>query len=33
MDAVKEDVQVVGARTGDTKNWLKWKAVIRCGNP
>ena len=31
MDAVKEDMQVV--RVEDTKNRLKWKTVIRCGNP
>ena len=33
MDAVKEDMQVVGVRVEDTKNRLKWKTVIRCGNP
>ena len=33
MDAVKEDMQVVGVRVEDTKNSLKWKTVIRCGNP
>ena len=33
MDAVKEDMQVVGVRAEDTKNRSKWKAVIRCGNP
>ena len=32
MDAVKEDMQVVGVRAEDTKNRLKWKIVIRCGN-
>ena len=32
MDAVKEDMQV-GVRVEDTKNRLKWKTVIRCGNP
>ena len=25
MDAVKEDMQVVGVRVEDTKNRLKWK--------
>ena len=33
MDAVKEDMQVVGVRGEDTENRLKWKAVIGCGNP
>ena len=33
MDAVKEGMQVVGVRIEDTKNRLKWKTVIRCGNP
>ena len=33
MDAVKEDMQVVGVREADTKNSLKWKTVIRCGDP
>ena len=33
MDAVKEDMQVVGVRVEDTENWVKWKTVIRCGNP
>ena len=33
MDVVKEDIQVVGVREKDTENRLKWKAVIRCGNP
>ena len=33
MDAVKEDMQVVGVRVEDTKNRLKWKTVIRCGDP
>ena len=32
MDVVKEDMQVVGVRVEDTKNMLKWKTVIRCGN-
>ena len=32
MDAVKEDMQVVGVRVKDTKNNLKWKTVIRFGN-
>ena len=32
MDAVKEDMKVVGVRVEDTKNRLKWKTVIRCGN-
>ena len=26
-------MQVVGVRVEDTENRLKWKAVIRCGNP
>ena len=30
MDAEKEDMQVV--RVEDTKNRLKWKTMIRCGN-
>ena len=33
MDAVEEDMQVVDVRVKDTKNRLKWKMVIRCGNP
>ena len=33
MDAVKEDMQVVGVRIEDTENRVKWKTVIRCGNP
>ena len=33
LSAVKEDMQVVGVRVEDTENRLKWKAVIRCGNP
>ena len=33
MDAVKEDMPVVGVRVEDIKNRVKWKAVIRCGNP
>ena len=32
MDAVREDMQVVGVRVEDT-NRSKWKAVIGCGNP
>ena len=31
-DAVKEDLQVVGVRVEDTKNRLKWKTAIRCGD-
>ena len=31
MDAVQEDMQVV--RVEDTENMLKWKAVIRSGDP
>ena len=31
MDAVKEDMQVVGVRVEDTKNRSKGKTVIRCG--
>ena len=33
MDAGKEDMQVVGVRIEDTEKRLKWKTVIRCGNP
>ena len=33
MDAVKEDMQVVGVRVETTKNRLKWKMVIRCSDP
>ena len=33
MDAVKEDMWLVGFRVEDTKNRSKWKAVIWCGNP
>ena len=33
MDAVKEDMQVAGVRVEDTENRIKWKAVIRCGDP
>ena len=32
MDAVKEDMQVVGVRVEDTEDRVKWKTVIRCGN-
>ena len=32
MDAVKEDMQVVGVRVEDTENRVKWKMMIRCGN-
>ena len=33
MDAVKEDMQVVGVRLEDTENRVKWKTMICCGNP
>ena len=33
MDAVMEDMQVVGVRLEDTENRVKWKTLIRCGNP
>ena len=33
MDAVREDIQVVGVKVEDTENRLKWKAVIHCVNP
>ena len=33
MDAAREDMQIVGVRVEDTKNRLKWKTVIHCGNP
>ena len=33
MDAVEEDIQVVGVRVEDTNNSFKWKTVIFCGNP
>ena len=33
VDAVKEDMQVVGVRVEDTKNRLKWKTVIRVATP
>ena len=32
MDAVKEDMQVVGVRIEDTENRVKLKTLIRCGN-
>ena len=33
MDAVNENLQVVGVRVKYTENRVKWKAVIRCGKP
>ena len=33
MDAVKEDMQVVGVRLEYTEKRLKWKTVIRRGDP
>ena len=30
MDAVKEDMQVVGVRIEDTENRVKWKTMIHC---
>ena len=33
MDAVKDDMQIVGVRVEDTKNRVKSKTVIRCGDP
>ena len=33
MDGAREDVQVVGVRVDNTENRLKWKTMIRCGNP
>ena len=33
MDAVTEDMQVVGVRVEDTENRAKWITVIRCGDP
>ena len=33
MDAMKEDIQVVGVRVEDTNNRLKLKTMICCGNP
>ena len=33
MDAVREDMQVVGARVEDTENRVRWRTLIRCGNP
>ena len=32
MDAVKEDVQIVGVRVEDTEKRWKWETVIRCGD-
>ena len=33
MDAVKEDMQVVGVRLKDTENRSKGNAGFCCGNP
>ena len=33
MNAVKEDMQIVGVRVEDTENRVKWKTVICCGDP
>ena len=33
MDAGKKDMQVVDVTVDDTENRVKWKMVIRCGNP
>ena len=33
MDAVKEDMQIVGVGVEDTENRVKWKTVIPCGDP
>ena len=33
MDAVKEDMKVVGAKERDALDRAKWGRIIRCGNP
>ena len=33
MDAVKEDIQVVGVRLEDTENRVKWKMMISLWQP
>ena len=33
IDAVTEDMQIVGVRVEETENRVKWKTVIHCGDP
>ena len=33
MDVVKEDMKLVGVREEDTGDRLRWKQLIRCGDP
>ena len=30
---LNEEMQIVGVRVEDTENRVKWKTVIRCGDP
>lgn len=33
MDAMREDMQIVGGRVEDAENRVEWKTTILCGNP
>ncbi|XP_058483140.1 uncharacterized protein LOC131458247 [Solea solea] len=33
MDVVKEDMKLVCVREGDTENRVRWRRLIRCGDP
>ena len=33
MDVVREDIKVVGVRGEDTENRVRWRKLIRCGDP
>ena len=33
MDVVKEDMKVVGAREQDAEDRVRWRTLIRCGDP
>ena len=33
MDLVREEMERVGAREGDEVDQVKWRLLLRCGNP
>ena len=33
MDVVKEDMKVVGVREEDAEDRVRWRQLIRCGDP
>ena len=33
MDGIREDMKAIGAKDNDTEDRVRWRGMIRCGDP